>query len=407
MTRSKSLNHPIRGDSAFSIDVRALSNLLARVFVFYYHSQQSWSYSLIPHRSPQIPLLHLHQSHSKMHPPHSFALALETIYVANLRILPTLLRPPSLAMFYDTLIALNPLVTSFWLAHVQILLQLLLSLFTRSFSWNDRLWSLIPPMHALIYALHSPLSHDRRTSSLSDPRLSLMSLLICLWGARLTFNAARKGYYNPGFVDYRYTWLRRHILPNPILFRLAYAILICAFMTILLALASSPLYIAWLFRGTSLNFLDILATIFTLSFILLETLADNQQAAFQARKRHWNALTPLQREQCARKGHVWEEQSGFVQTGLFAWSRHPNFFAEISIWASLYLFSVAASGLWVNWTMTGVILYAALFQITTPLTERISTAKYAAYKDYRRRVSRLMLSPFSRPLPMGTEGKGD
>lgn len=369
-------------------------------------------YFLFTHCRQSLIRVHTSSHHQlklqcKMHSPHSFALALETIRVANLRILPTLLPLPPLSTLYDTLIALNPLITSFWLTHVLIVLQLLLSLLTRSFSWNDRCWSLIPPLHALLYALHPLFSHDRRTSSLPDVRLSLMSLLICLWGARLTFNAARRGYYNPGFVDHRYTWLYRHILPNPILFRLVYAIFVCSFMTILLALASSPLYIAWLFRGTPLNLLDILATILTLAFILLETLADNQQASFQARKRHWNALAPLQREQRARKGQAWEEQGGFVQTGLFAWSRHPNFFAEVSIWASIYLFSVAASGLWVNWTITGVLLYVALFQITTPLTERISIAKYPAYKEYQCRVSRIILSPFSKAGPVTTTGKED
>lgn len=342
-----------------------------------------------------------------MQPPHSLSLALETIHVANLRILPALLPPPSLSTVYDTLIALNPIITSFWLTHIQILLQLFLSVLTRSFSWNDRLWSLIPPLHALLYALHPILSHDRRTSSFPDLRLLLMSFLIWLWGARLTFNAARRGYYSPGFLDHRYTWLRRHVLPNHLLFCLAYAILICYCMTFLLTLASSPLYIVWLFRGTPLNFFDLLATFLTLSFILLETLADNQQAAFQARKRRWKALTPLEREQRARQGHDWEERDGFVQTGLFAWSRHPNFFAEIFIWASLYLFSVAASGLWINWTITGVILYSALFQVTTPLTERISTGRYAAYKDYQRRVSRLIPLPVSKAVPLIIAKKED
>lgn len=148
---------------------------------------------------------------------------LQTISVATERILPTLLQSPTLATLYDTVIALNPGVTAFWMIPFFAVLQLALSILTRSYAWNDRLWSLIPPAFALLFLLHAPLSADRRTASLPDVRLAIMSLLVILWGCRLTFNAARRGFYTPGFYDYRYVWLRRKYCPNRFIFSVSYA----------------------------------------------------------------------------------------------------------------------------------------------------------------------------------------
>ena len=34
---------------------------------------------------------------------------------------------------------------------------------------------------------------------------------------------------------------------------------------------------------------------------------------------------------------------GFIDTGLWGWSRHPNYFCEVSLWWAFYLFSVGAT----------------------------------------------------------------
>jgi len=56
-----------------------------------------------------------------------------------------------------------------------------------------------------------------------------------------------------------------------------------------------------------------------------------------------------------------EFRKGFIVTGLFAKSRHPNFFAEQCIWVCIYLFSVAATGRILNWSITGSLLLMLLF----------------------------------------------
>jgi len=64
-------------------------------------------------------------------------------------------------------------------------------------------------------------------------------------------------------------------------------------------------------------------------------------------------------------------KNGFITDGLFRYSRHPNFFCEISMWWVMYLFSVVSSGL--NLSGIGALLLNLLFLGSTPLTEMISS----------------------------------
>ena len=74
-----------------------------------------------------------------------------------------------------------------------------LSVTTKEYSWVDRLWSIIPVVYLVIFA---------GAAGFADARLDLMAGLGLLWGARLTFNFARKGGYARGGEDYRWAVLR-------------------------------------------------------------------------------------------------------------------------------------------------------------------------------------------------------
>jgi len=87
---------------------------------------------------------------------------------------------------------------------------------------------------------------------------------------------------------------------------------------------------------------------------------------------------------------------GFRTTGLFALARHPNFAAEQAIWCTFYLFGVAATGQWLNWSVIGAVLLILLFQGSTQFTEKISLGKYPEYAEYRRRVPRFIPRPWGR-----------
>lgn len=248
----------------------------------------------------------------------------------------------------------------------------LLSVLTRNYSWVDRAWSIAPPIYALTIAA---------AADFADPRLDLMALLCLLWGARLTFNFARKGGYNPRDEDYRWAVVRQ--LLGPRLFRVFNAVFIAAYQNLILYLLIAPMHIAWQQRGGALGPHDLLLAALFLFFLAGETLADQQQWDFHQHK-----------AAAAARGQRLDPP--FCTTGLFRYSRHPNFFCEIALWWVFYGFAVAASGDLLGWPILGALLLHLLFLGSTPFTESITAKKYPGYRDYQRRTARLIPRPQRR-----------
>ncbi len=243
------------------------------------------------------------------------------------------------------------------------------SLVTGNCSQVDRLWSIIPPLYVAWFAAEA---------GFRDARLDLMAVLTALWGARLTYNFARKGGYRPGSEDYRWPVLRKRM--SPALYQLFNLTFIASYQNFLLLLLALPSWVAYEHRGTPLGPLDLAAAAGFLVFLTGETIADQQQWRFQTDKH-------------ARKARGEPVPAEFVTTGLFRWSRHPNFFCEQAMWWMVYLFSVASGAGWLNLTVAGAVLLTLLFQGSTAFTERISLDKYPSYADYQRTTSRLLPWP--------------
>lgn len=296
---------------------------------------------------------------------------------------------------------LSPLVISAWLTVFLIILQLALSAATRTVSWNDRFWTLIPPVHALFFAMRPVLFRTPPATipESIDSRLAVMASVVFVWSTRLTLHAVSRGVYRSGEVDYRYRWLRANVIKHPLIYTLFYIVVVCIYFTVLMTLVVMPMHFAWLARFKKpFNYIDTLALVLTLASISLETVSDNQQQAFHRAKAaaHQKFAEALRNRECSGGGSralqgcdpslAADIEDGFLQSGLFSYCRHPNFFAELSMWFSFYLFSIA-----------GPLLYCALFHGSTRLTEYLSAQKYPRYKSYQKRVPRFIPLPFWKP----------
>jgi steroid 5-alpha reductase family enzyme len=240
------------------------------------------------------------------------------------------------------------------------------SLITKDTSWVDRIWSIVPVVYVWIFAIGA---------GLSDARLDVMAGLVTLWGARLTFNFARKGGYaglGEDHEDYRWAVLRGRM--SPAAFQVFNFFFIVLFQNAVLLLIALPAYTAFQNRGTPFGPLDVVLAVLFLLFLAGETAADQQQWNFQAWKR---TETAAGRDPSPR----------FVQTGLWRLSRHPNFFFENAQWWTIFAFGAVAAGSVLQWTVAGIVLLLAVFIGSTNFTEAITKSKYPEYAAFQKTTS--------------------
>lgn len=248
------------------------------------------------------------------------------------------------------------------------------SLITKDTSWVDRLWSIVPVVYAWVFAGATLAAGNDAT------RVVVMAVLVTAWGARLTFNFARKGGYT-GMEDYRWAVLRARMTRRQ--FQVFNLFFIVLYQNALLVLITLPAYVAWQHPAPFTGWDAAFSALFV-AFLVAETVADQQQWNFhQAKQAAGGTLEP-----------------GFVTTGLFAYSRHPNFFFEQAQWWTFYAIGavavVADGGFWLNATIVGAALLTLLFIGSTIFTESITASKYPAYAEYQRRTSMLVPLPRRR-----------
>ena len=246
---------------------------------------------------------------------------------------------------------------------------------TKNYSQVDRLWSLIPIAYAGIILWSDP----------GDPRLWIAAGMITLWGLRLTFNFARKGGYHwlpwKGEEDYRWQILQKEkSFSKPLVWSAFNLFFICFYQIGLILYFTLPPLLS-VGDSPALNWIDAIAVgLFVFAF-LIELIADEQQFKFQTEKYRRIKLN---------EELVAPYDKGFIDSGLWAYMRHPNYFGEQLTWVSVYLVGVSASGQWINWTIGGVILLILLFRGSSDFSEGISSGKYPAYKNYQERVGRFI-----------------
>ncbi len=109
----------------------------------------------------------------------------------------------------------------------------------------------------------------------------------------------------------------------------------------------------------------------------VEVTADRQKQAFRAQP---------------------ENEGRFIQTGLWAWSRHPNYFGEITLWIGVAVVALPALAGWQYATLISpVFVYLLLTRISgVPLLEARGKKRWGddpAYQAYREKTPVLMPRP--------------
>ncbi|HVM97850.1 MAG TPA: DUF1295 domain-containing protein [Candidatus Acidoferrales bacterium] len=233
----------------------------------------------------------------------------------------------------------------------------LFSTFFRNSSFYDPYWSVAP----IAIAAYWSECADRE----AEPLRQVMALMIVLfWGMRLTYNWARR-WQGLEHEDWRYADLRARFGSR---FWMVDLSGIHLFPTVQVFLGCLPLYPALATGTREIGVFDVVAVLVGLAAVAIETVADKQL---------WRFLQ--------------NRQSGeFLKSGLWAYSRHPNYFGEILVWWSIWLFGVAADPSW-WWSGIGALSITLMFQFASvPMIDKRSIERRSGYADYMQTVSAIV-----------------
>jgi steroid 5-alpha reductase family enzyme len=245
-------------------------------------------------------------------------------------------------------------------------------IFAFSVRWNnssfyDAYWSVAPPVIAGYWWWNA--------GAPVDARAIVAQFLVFVWALRLTWNWAR-GWHGLGHEDWRYVDIRAK---SGRAYWAASFGGIHMFPTLVVFAGCLALYPAVRGGGAPVGLLDLLAVVVTGGAILVEAIADAQLHVFVAQR----------------------QPGATMDRGLWAFSRHPNYFGEASFWWGLVVFALATHQLaW--WQVVGAATITAMFVfVSIPLMESRSLARRPDYADHQRRVS--MIVPWFRRDPDSTD----
>lgn len=212
---------------------------------------------------------------------------------------------------------------------------------------------------------------SRAVGDAPGARPTVLALLVSIWGLRLSGYLAHRWWHEPE-EDRRYAVLRERHGAS-----FAWRSLPTIFGTqaVLVLVVSLPIQAVAAARGHhELGAFDAVAAVVILVGVLFETIGDEQLRRFKA--------SPTS------SGQV-------LDTGLWHYTRHPNYFGDFLVWWGIGLVALGV-GAW--WSLVGPIVMSLLLVAGTgkPTLERTITDRRPGYENYVRRTSGFVPLPPKR-----------
>jgi steroid 5-alpha reductase family enzyme len=145
---------------------------------------------------------------------------------------------------------------------------------------------------------------------------------------------------------------------------------LCVYMALL------PMIYALAYSGEELNNLDILATFLAVLAVIIQIISDQQMYNFRK-----NLTEPKT-----------------MKSGLWYYSRHPNYFGEILFWFSLFVFALA-SNLSLVWLLIGsLIMYALIAIASVSMMDKRSLERRSDFRNYMDETPAIFINVFKKVI---------
>jgi steroid 5-alpha reductase family enzyme len=248
-----------------------------------------------------------------------------------------------LEIYFHALLLIMAIMTLLWIT----------SIFMKNVSIVDQFWGLGFVITNLFYFFNTEGTNIRKL---------LIIVLVTTWGLRLTLHIAFRN-FGKG-EDFRYQQFREHYGPKNYWW-------ISFFQTFLLQgvlmwLISAPLLGAQFYAERPFpGVFDIIGFIFWCLGIVFESVGDFQLSSF--------------RKDLSKKGKL-------LDTGLWKYTRHPNYFGDASVWWGYGFISLAA-GSYIPVLGSLLMIYMIVKVSGVALLEKSLIQNKPGYAEYARRTS--------------------
>lgn len=248
------------------------------------------------------------------------------------------------------------------------------SVIRRDVSIVDSLWSLLILLGLVTYIV---------ASGAGGARAWLVTALVAAWALRLSLHITVRNHGEP--EDRRYQSIRRNNEPHFWLKSLYIVFLLQGFLAWVVCLPavaavgaqtpSGPLAFPW---STLLTGLGVTLWLVGMFF---EVVGDWQLTRFRRDRKTADAV---------------------LDTGLWRYTRHPNYFGEALLWWGLYLLALSAGAWWA--VVSPLLLTFLLLRVSgVALLEKDISQRRPAYREYVRRTNAFFPGP-PRLVPQAADG---
>lgn len=242
--------------------------------------------------------------------------------------------------WFFSLVAVLTLSVAVWLVSVA----------RRDVSIVDSLWSLMILLCLLTY-----------TYSITNagPRALLLVTLLGLWAVRLSLHITIRNHGEP--EDRRYRAIRENNQPYFEWKSLYIVFLLQGFLAWVVCLP----VVAAVGGQAPLGPLDFAGFTLWLAGMFFEVVGDHQLSRFRRRPQSADAV---------------------LDTGLWRYTRHPNYFGEALLWWGFYLFALSAGAWWA--IVSPLLMTFLLLRVSgVVMLEKDISRRRPAYRDYVRRTN--------------------
>jgi len=237
----------------------------------------------------------------------------------------------------------------------------LASIIYKNSSFYDPFWSVVP-IPIVFYIAFWPVSKN-----LDYEKIVLFIIPILFWGIRLTFNWVRR-WEGLNDEDFRYVDLKSLKFSKLIDF---FGIHI--YPTLQVNLSLLPTYYGLSISTNTANIWLYLASLFTFMAVILELVSDNQLWNFKKDKLN---------------------NDKFIDTGLWKFSRHPNYLGEVLYWWGIFFMLLSVDNSYWFLFICPLSMNLMFSLITCSMMDKRSLEKREGFKEYMNKTNQLIIWPF-------------